>query len=86
MVLIDLDLVNVEWPPMMSTANSHQRTKFFSKPSNFLYIFILSMDFENLTHWIVCSYYIIYIYKILRKSKINCYAIKEMLKFQVFVI
>ena len=51
--------------------------------SNFLYIFILSVNFETRT---IGLHYILHVYKISRRSKINCYTIKEMLNFQFFVI
>ena len=54
-------------------------TKFISKPFIFLYI---NCEFWKFNRWISCSYYIIYVCKISRKSKINCYVIKKMLKIK----
>ena len=36
-------------------------------PSNFSYIFLLDVKFENSNSWIACSYYIIHACKISRK-------------------
>ena len=51
------------------------QTSLERNPTNSSYIFILSLNFENLTVKLY-DYYIFNAYKISKKSKINCYVIK----------
>ena len=50
------------------------------------HIFLLHLNFKNLTVKIVYSYYIIHACEILKRSKINNYVINDMFKFQIFVV
>ena len=63
-------------------------TKFFSKIKPFKFFIYLYIEgkFRKSNPLIECSYYIFYVYKISRRSNINCYVIKQIIKFQVFMI
>ena len=64
------------------------RTKFFSKlvwRKTLIYLYI-ECKIWKYNCWIECFYYILYAWKFSRRSKINFYVIKQMLKFQIYVI
>ena len=46
-----------------------------------IYIYIIKCEFWQVYYWITFSFYILYAFKISRKSKINNYVINEMFKF-----
>lgn len=57
-----------------------QKISLDKHPSNFSYLFLLNVNFENLT------VRVIHTYKISRKSIINNFVNNQMLKFQVFLV
>ena len=64
--------------------SSHKKRKIFLSKLKLLLYIIIGYEFWKSNRWIACSYYIIYICKILRRSNINIYVINQMFKFQVF--
>jgi len=75
---------HVDYGKGINKENVSFQTSLKRNHSNYANIFLFDTSFENLM--IACFYYILYSYKISRRSKITSYVINQMLKLQVFVI